>query len=65
MEVDREEVLDQLAAVRETGHCNMLDVNCVFDVADQCDFIELCDFIDQESRGDYMEALEEMGETRA
>ena len=56
-----DEVISQLAAVRETGATNMLDKRGVKDVADQCDFIELCDFIDDASSSQYMEALQEMG----
>ena len=59
-----DEVISQLAAVRETGATNMLDKRGVKDVADQCDFIELCDFIDDASSSQYMEALEEMGSRR-
>ena len=56
-----DEVINQLAAVRETGATNMLDKARVKDIADQCDFIELCDFIEDSSNAQYMAALEEMG----
>ncbi len=59
-----DEIITQLAAVRETGATNMMNKRGVKDVADQCDFIELCDFIDEASADEYMEALQEMGSRR-
>lgn len=56
-----DDVINQLAAIREGGYCNMFDRRCVRDVARQIGFDELLDFIDNGSASDYMDHLEEMG----
>ena len=59
-----ENVITQLAGVRETGATNMMDKSGVQSVADQCDFHELVVFIEDASNVQYMEALQEMGSRR-
>lgn len=57
-----DEVLDQLATVRESGYCNMVDQPCVKSAARQIGFDELVEFINEASAAEYMAHLEEMGE---
>lgn len=59
-----DDVIAQLAAVRETGAVNMLDRYGVQRVAEQCGFQELVAFIDDASSQEYIERLEEMGRRR-
>lgn len=57
-----EDVIEQLAAVRETGACNMLDRGCVRSTANELGFAELSEFIRTQSSSDYMAHLQEMGD---
>lgn len=59
-----DEIIDQLAAVRETGAVNMFDKTGVQRVADECGFDELVAFIDENGTSGYSEALQEMGRRR-
>jgi hypothetical protein len=60
-----DEVLTQLEVIRREGHCNMLNRSCVRDVAEQCRFEELVDFLKDASDSEYATALKEMGRRRA
>lgn len=57
-----DEVIEQLAAVRETGQVNMFNKSGVQRVAHECDFHELVTFIEDNDNATYIDALQEMGE---
>lgn len=59
-----DEVIDQLAAVRESGAVNMMDRNGVRKFADRTNFRELVEFIDENDGSAYVEALKRMGRER-
>lgn len=57
-----DDVISQLATVRHEGYCNMVDRGCVRDAADQIGFDALVGFIDSADSGEYMDALEYVGD---
>lgn len=57
-------VIEQLAEIRKTGRCNMLDRGCVKRTAKELEFTELRRFIDEEDSKAYMDHLKEMGRQR-
>lgn len=59
-----DEVIEQLAIVRETGAVNMMNKGGVKQVAAECDLQELVEFIENASASSYMDHLKEMGERR-
>lgn len=63
-EID-DEVLKELAAVRETGVTNMHHRFNVEQVAEQYDFEELQEFLEDADNEEYMNALNQMGERYA
>lgn len=60
-----EAIVRQLSAIREGGYCNMFDVTCVRDAADQIGFNRLVRFIDEADNETYMAHLQEMGRRRS
>ena len=59
-----EEVISQLAAVRESGATNMMSRQGVRRVASEMGFAELVEFIREEDSATYMDYLKEMGSRR-
>ena len=59
-----EEVINQLAAVRKSGHCNMLDKPCIRNFAEQAGLDALMEFCREADNGTFMAHLEEMGRRR-
>jgi hypothetical protein len=60
---DADELVRQVAVVRDTGATNMLDRNGVRRVADEVGGMEeLVEFVDECDAGEYMEVLETMGD---
>lgn len=60
MEIN-DDVIDQLASVRQSGAVNMFDKNGVQVVAHEFGHHQLVVFIEEASSAEYMEALETMG----
>jgi hypothetical protein len=58
------EVISQLAAVRASGGANMINKTGVKRIAQELDFQELVDFIEESDNETYMDYLKEMGERR-
>lgn len=56
-----DDVISQLAAVRESGSCNMHDRVCVRQFAEQAGFEELESFLADADNAQYMDYLKEMG----
>jgi len=61
---DTDELVSQFAGVRSTGATNMLAKRGVREVAEECEFEELVDFVDSATNEEYMAVLEEMGDRR-
>lgn len=59
-----DDVIEQLASVRESGAVNMFDRHGVQRVAREFGFTALVNFIDDERAEMYVKALEEMGRRR-
>ena len=58
---DAETLVSQLAGVQSTGAVNMHSIRGVQDVARQCEFDELAEYLNQPRPSGYIELLEEMG----
>lgn len=62
---DRDEIIEQLDFVRRHGGANMLHRSAVERVAYDNDLFALVNFIETSTMGEYIEALDEMGERAA
>lgn len=56
-----DDVINQLAAIRDGGYCNMFNKGCVEQAAQQIGFEELSEFLTDADATAYIDHLEEMG----